>query len=128
MNHRRRARGLRAVHAAFTITQQTDFLQFFEGLGNLRQDCATRSRQHDVLRQPPSKLFDQLKAERLGAFRVIWAQVDIDEGPAILVGDFATQSVDVIIIATNYDDLRAINGRADYLTRLNPFGHEDDGL
>src|SRR5712692_8468917 len=76
--------------------------------------------------QPPSELLRHLEAERLRTLGVIWTQVDIDECPSVLVGDFAAEAIDVVVIAANRDDLRSVDRRADDFAGLDALGHEDD--
>src|SRR5262249_15150952 len=101
---------------------------FFEGLRDLGQDCAAGSRDHDVIRQFPSQLFRDFEAKGLRALGVVRSQVDIDERPSILVRDFAAEAIHVVVVATNNDHLRAIDGRADNFSGLHPLRHENEAF
>src|SRR5439155_11128218 len=89
---------LRAV-----VFHQPQFDQLAVRLVNLRQDRPAGGGDDGVLRQRPAELFGDLKTVRLGAFGVIRAKVDVDDRPAVLVGNLGTQAVDIVIVAADAD-------------------------
>ena len=65
---------------------------------------------------------------RLGAFGVVGAQVDVDESPVEPVGDLRAEAVDVVVVAVDADDARAVDGGAEDLGLLEIGGDEDVGF
>ena len=82
---------------------------------------------HRVLRQPPAELLGDLEAVGLGALGVVRAQVDVDDRPAVLVGDLGAQPVDVVVVAADLHEPRPEHERRHDLARLEVVGNEDDG-
>src|SRR5262249_53640267 len=107
---------------------QPDLCQLAKGARHLRQDRAAGGGHHDVLRQLPAELLGDLEPIRLGAFGIVRAQVDVDEGPAVLVGDLAAQPVDVVVVAADRHRARSVDGGADDLALLEVVGDEDEAV
>ncbi len=78
--------------------------QLFVRLVDLGQQRATGHRDDGVTRRAPAELFGDLESHRLGTFRVVGAQVHVDEAPAVFARDFRAQAIDLIISAVNADD------------------------
>src|SRR5579885_99632 len=119
---------LRGVNFELWPFDQSDFLELFEGLGDLGKASAASGRNHDVVGQLPSELLGYFKAEGPGALGSVGPEIDIDEGPSVLVGNLAAQPIDVVVVTANRDDLRSIDGRADDLSGFHALGHEDEAF
>ena len=79
----------------------------------------------DVVGQPPAQLLRGLEPERLRALRVVGTHVHVDERPRQRLGDLAAQTVHLVVVALDRDDLRPVGlGRQD-LRALQVLGHED---
>src|SRR5580704_6084213 len=128
VNDRGGAGGLRRMNLELAALDEPDFLHLLKRLGDFRQNRSARGRHYNVIWQAPAKLLRHFEAEGLRALGVERPQVDIDEGPAVLVRDFAAQAVHVVVVAANRDNARAVNRRADDFSRLHAFGHEDVAL
>ena len=74
----------------------------------------------------PPQLFRYFVAQRLAAFRVIGAHVDVDERPivVVVVRQLAAQAVDLIVGAVHSHQRRPVDGRADNLAALQVGGNE----
>ena len=79
-----------------------------------------------MLRESPAKLFGNLEAVGLGALRVVGAEVDVGESPAVGVSHLRAQAVDVVVVAAHGDDARTIDAGAGDLAELEIVGDEDD--
>ncbi len=47
----------------------------------------------------PTQLLSDLKTVGFRPFGIVGSQVDIDEGPSVLVGNLTTKSIDVVVVA-----------------------------
>ena len=82
----------------------------------------------DVVGQAPAELLGDLVADGLRAFGVVGAEVDVDEAPVVLVGDQRAEAVDVVVVAVDADEARAVDQRVEDLGGLEIGGDEDAGL
>ena len=64
-----------------------------------------------MLWESPAQLFGNLKSIGFRAFCIIWTEVDIDECPPVFVGNLAAEAIHIIIIATNTNRARTVDGR-----------------
>ena len=84
---------------------------------------------HDyVVRETPAELLGDFKANCLGAFGIEGAQVDVDETPVVAIGDLRAETIDVVVVAVDADQRRAVNLGVENLRRLEIGGDEDVGL
>jgi hypothetical protein len=75
-----------------------------------------------VLWQAPAQLLGNFEAVGLGAFRVIGPQIDVDDGPAVFVGDLCAEAIDVIVVAAYAHHRGAEDQRAEDLPLLQIVG------
>ena len=101
--------------------------QLLEAKRDLRVQAPRGDGRDDHIGQAPAELLGDLERERLAALRVERPEVDVDEGPALLIGDFKTQAVDVVVRAFNGDDGRAVAQGVIDLGRLEACRNEDHG-
>ena len=94
------------MQARLIVFHQTEIDELAVRLPHLWQNRTSSHRYHGVLRQLPTKLFGDLKAVCLRAFRVEGPQVHVDETERVLAGDLTTQSIHVVVVAPNLDELR----------------------
>src|SRR6266851_4424332 len=73
----------------------------------------------------PAELLGNFVAVRFRAFGIVGAQVDVDETPLETVGDLRAEAVDVIVVAVDAHDARAIDGGVEHLGGLEVGGNED---
>ena len=106
------------------MLDQADLGKFLVRLVNLGQQRTARHRDHRVPGRAPAELFGDLKTHRLGTFRVVRAQVDVDETPTVLARDLRAQAVDLIIRAMDADDVGAVHQRAEHLAAFQVGGDE----
>ncbi len=78
-----------------------------------------------MLRQPPAKLLGDFKAVGLGPFGVIRAEIDVDDRPAILVGDLGAEAVDIVIVPANADHVGPEDQRAKHFALLQVVRNHD---
>ena len=64
----------------------------------------------------------------LRAFGVVRAQVDVDESPLEAVGDLGAEAVDLVVVAVDANDARAIDGGVQNFRGLKVGGDEDAGV
>src|SRR5262249_58275916 len=100
------AAGLGAVDLEIAV-DEPEVAELAERLRHLGQDRPAGDRHDDVLRQPPAELLGDLEAVGFRALGVVRPYVDVDERPAVLVGDLAAQAVDVLLVAAGPDPARA---------------------
>src|SRR6202008_778740 len=72
--------------------------------------------------------FSNFVPVRLRTFGIIWAQVDIDEAPFEAVGDLRAEAVDVIVVAVDAHDARAVDGSVEHFGRLEIGGNKYTGV
>ncbi len=72
-------------------------------------------------------MLGDLEGEGLAALGVERAEVDVDEGPALLVGDLEAEPVDVVVRAVDADDGRAVAQGVVDLGGLEVRRDEDEG-
>src|SRR5262249_50671964 len=75
----------------------------------------------------PAKLLCNLEGEGLAAFGVIRPQIDVDEGPAELIGDLGAQAIHVVVVAVDRDEGWLVDRRAEDLPLLQVGRDEDAG-
>ena len=78
-----------------------------------------------MLRGLPAQLLGDLVSEGLGAVAVERTQVDINQAPAILSGDFRAEAVYFVIIPLHRQHIRAIDERADDFALFEIMRNED---
>ena len=64
----------------------------------------------------------------LGAFGVVGAQIDVDEAPFEAVGDLRAEAIDVVVVAVDAHDARAVDGGVQDFGGLEIGGNEDAGV
>ena len=97
-------------------------------LRDLREQRARGDRRDDAVRRLPAQLLGDLPGDRLRALRVVGAQVDVDERPVALAGELGAQAVDVVVVAADLHDVRAVDAGREDLLLLEVGGDEDVGL
>jgi hypothetical protein len=110
------------------FVDQAEFLQFVEALPDLAVQRARGQRHDAVVRRLPAQLLRHLVAERLRAFGVVRAHVDVDEGPLVLVAQLGAEAVHVVVRAVDRNEVRAIDLRAEHFAGLEVAGAEDERL
>ena len=106
--YRRTALRLGGVNSRRCVIEQANTDQLLKRLGRLRQQRAGGYGDHDVIRSLPAELLDDFEGERLASFRIERAKVDVDDRPAVLVGQLGAEPVDVVVGAINFDDGGAV--------------------
>ena len=119
------AEGLGRVDLRPHALDQAELLELLHGLPDLRDQRPPRARHHDVVGRPPAELLDDLVAVGLGALGVVRTEVDVDERPAVLVGDLGAEAVDLVVGALDLDEGRIVDERRHHLARLEIGGDED---
>ena len=124
----RAAGGLRAEEADRLVFDQAEVDELVEGLADLADERAAGHGDDDVVGQTPAELLGDLVADGLRAFGVVGAQVHVDEAPVVLVGDQRAEAVDVVVVAVDADQARAVDLGVEDLGGLEVGGDEDAGL
>src|SRR5271165_409956 len=124
----RTAGGLRAKEAHFPFLDESERDQFLEGLANFRDERAAGHGYHHVVGQPPAKLLGDLKTHGLRAFRIVGTQIYIDEAPVVAVGDLRAETVDMVVVAVDADQLGPINLRVENLCWFEVVRHQNVAL
>src|SRR5207253_2349544 len=83
-------------------------------------------RDHYVIGCPPAELLDDFERQRLAAFGIERTQVDVDDGPAILVGQLGAEPVDIVVGALDFDDRGAVRAGGANLAGLEVRRDEDE--
>ena len=79
--------------------------------------------------QPPPELLGDLEAQRLGALRVVRADVDVDERPVLVLGrQLGGEPVDVVVVAVDGQQRAAVHGRREDLGLLERRRDEHHGV
>src|SRR5207248_164060 len=91
------ARGLRGINLGAAVFDDADFDKLAIRFVNLGQNRSTGGWDNRVLRESPAELLGDFKAKGFGAFGVVRAKVHVDDGPAVLVRDLGTQTIDVVV-------------------------------
>ena len=102
--------------------------EFAESFGDFSDQRAAGHWDDYVVGEFPPELFGNFVAVGLGAFGVVGAQVYVDESPAKLVGDLGAEAVDVVVVAVNAHDARAVDGGVENFRRLEIRRDEDAGI
>ena len=126
VDHRRAAGRLRRVHLRQRAAREAEVVELAEAAPQAGQQRSARHRRHHVRRHRPVELFGDLERARLGAFRVVRAEVDVGEAPAVPIRDLRAQPVDVVVGAVDRHDPRAVHRRSDDLAGLEVVGDEDE--
>src|SRR4029077_2838767 len=106
------ALGLGAVHLrqrAGGGLYEAELSELLEATGDLREQRARGDRHDAAVGQLPAELLGDLEGERLRALRVVRAQVDVDERPVALGAQLGAEAVDVVVVALDTDELRAVD-------------------
>ncbi len=82
----------------------------------------------DAVGDLPAELLGRLEGQGLRALGVVRAHVDVDERPRVLARDLGAQPVDVVVVALDGDEVRAVDPRGEDLLLLEVGGDEDVGL
>ena len=127
-NDRRAAGRLRGMDARQLPLHQADLAQLAESAHDPRQERPAGHRRHQVLREPPAELLDDLEPDGLRAFGVVGAEVDVREPPAELVRNLRAQPVHVVVVPANADDVRPEDGGPEDLPELEIVRDEDVAL
>ena len=109
---------LRAEEAAPAGFDQAERDELLERLVDLADQAAAGHRADDVVGQTPAELLGDLVADRLRALGVVRPQIDVDEAPAVLEGDLRAEAIDVVVVAVDAHEPRAVDLRAENLGRL----------
>ena len=99
-----------------------------ECFADLADERAAGHGDDDVVGETPAELLGDLVADGLRAFGVVGAEVDVDEAPGVLVGDLGAEAVDVVVVAVDADEARAVDLGVEDLGGLEIGGDEDGGL
>ena len=76
----------------------------------------------------PAELLGNFEAVGLRALRVIAAQVDVREAPAVLLGNLRAQPIHIVVVAFDGDDLRVVDAGAEHLAGFEIVRDEDVAL
>ena len=106
-------------------SDQAEEDELVEGLADFADQRAAGHGDDDVVGQAPAELLGDLVAYGLRAFGVVGAQVDVDEAPVVLVGDERAEAVDVVVVAVDADEARAVDEGVEDLGGLEVGGDED---
>src|SRR5207302_248429 len=87
-----------------------------------------RARPPPARAPPPAELLGDLVTVRLRALRIVRTDVDVHEGPVVLVPDLGAEPVDLVIGAFHGNEGRRVYERGDDLAALEVRGNEDVGL
>ena len=97
---------LSGVHLRQLPVDEANLTQLAKPADDARQQRAAGDGRHQVLRVAPSQLLDDLESERLRSFRVVRAQVDVDEAPAIPVRHLRAEPIHIVVIAGDGENRR----------------------
>ena len=122
------ALGLGAVEGREGAVDQADLAPLADPAGDLGEQRPRGDRADDPAGQLPAELLDGLEGDRLRALGVVGAQVDVDEGPRVLLGELGAEPVDVVVGAPHADQLGAVDAGREQLLLLEVGGDEDIGL
>src|SRR5258708_6824561 len=125
MGNRRAARGLRAKKLYWLWLDPAEGDQFAECFGDLGDQRPAGHGNDYVVGERPAELFGDFIAMRFRAFGIVGAQIHVDETPLEAVGDLSAETVDVIVVAVDAHDARAIDRGVEYLGGLEVGGNED---
>ncbi len=114
----RAAGGLRAEEADLLVFNEAESDQLVEGFANFGDERAAGHGHDDVVGQAPAELLGDFEADGLGAFRVVGAQIDVDEAPVVAVGNLRAEAIDVVVVAIDADQRGAVDLGVEDLGRL----------
>ena len=115
---RRASGGLRSVDGEVALLHDAEVDEFLVGLVDLGQERSRGHTGHCVARELPAELLGDLEAHGLRTLRVVGAEIHVHEAPAVLAGDFGTETVHLVIGAGDTDDVGAVDERPKHLTLL----------
>ena len=92
--------------------------EFAKCFGNFCDQRAAGHGHDNVVRQRPTQLLGDFEAVRLRAFGVVRAQIHVDQAPLKTVGDLRAETIDVVVVAVDAHDARAVNGGVQNLWRV----------
>ena len=90
--------------------------------------AARGDRDHDLVREPPAQLLGGLEGQRLRPLRVERPDVDVAEGPGVLLHELAAEPVDVVVAAPDGDDVGLEDAGRQELAVLRVVGDEHEAL
>ena len=102
--------------------------QFAECFGNFGDQRTAGHGNDDVVGKRPAELLGDFVAVRLRAFGIVGAQIHVDEAPLKAVGDLRAEAIDVIVVAVDAHDARAVDGGVEHFGGLEVGGDEDAGV
>ncbi len=120
--------GLGSEEANRLLFDEAEVDEFVEGFANFSDQRAAGHGDDDVVRKTPAELFGDLIADGLRTFGVVGAEVYVDEPPGVLVGNLGAEAIDVIVVAVDADQARAVDKGVEDLGGLEISGDEDGGL
>ncbi len=74
------------------------------------EERAGPDRYDDVVWEEPPELLGAFEEERLGSFGVVRAEGEVDEAPALLVGEARAEPIDLVVSPIDADDGRTVCG------------------
>ncbi len=124
----RAAGGLGAEEADRLVFDEAERDQFVEGFADFGNQRAAGHGNDDVVGQAPAELLGDFKADGLRSFGVVGAQIYVDEAPVVAIGDLRAEAIDVVVVAIDAHQRRAVDLGVENLGRLEIGGDKDEGL
>lgn len=134
LSHRGTPIGLSARDFDRLAVDETQIHPLVEALVDFGEHGARRNRDNDMVGRLPAELLGDFVGEGLGTFRVERTQVHVDESPVIFVdallvavdsvGNLGAQSVHLIVVAFDGDDVGVIDERVHHFARFEVGGDE----
>ena len=100
------------------LVEQADLVQLVEALADLREQRTARDRDDDVIGNRPAELLRGLEREGLRTLGVVRPHVDVDERPLVDAGELGAQTVDVVVVALDRNEVAAVDRGRDDLALL----------
>src|SRR5207302_8074573 len=99
--------------------------QFVKSLSNLADERASGHGDDYIVGEAPAELLGDFKSMGFRAFGIVGAEVDVDQAPIKAVGDLRAETIDVVVVAVDAHDARAVDGGVKDLGGLEIGGDED---